>query len=233
MAFSDFVRRLQGSTVRFDLSRYQSELAGIGDLERDCRRIIGRRNPATSTRPTRACRRRSRFSRPPPIGIRSPARPPGVRSTSDHSTNRCWRRLLWTTVTSSRCRPARKDTGGGDAGGPQRARWPRCSALLTFNDYLARRDAEWMGPVYPATRHRRRIRPARTHTRGTTTGLSHRHHLCDRERSRVRSPSRPPPVADMGNVVHRPFHCTIVDEADSLMIDEARAARHCRRGRSG
>jgi preprotein translocase subunit SecA len=28
--------------------------------------------------------------------------------------------------------------------------------VLTFNDYLARRDAQWMGPVYRLARRRRR-----------------------------------------------------------------------------
>ena len=62
--------------------------------------------------------------------------------------------------------------------------------VLTFNDYLARRDAEWMGPVYAMlglsvgfvqqgmTPEERRLR------------LPRRRHLRDRQGSRIRSPPR-------------------------------------------
>ena len=64
--------------------------------------------------------------------------------------------------------------------------------VLTFNDYLARRDAEWMAPLYQGlglsvafVRHG--IAP-----RGAATGLSRRRHLRDGERGRLRLPPRPP-----------------------------------------
>jgi preprotein translocase subunit SecA len=93
--------------------------------------------------------------------------------------------------------------------------------VLTFNDYLARRDAEWMGPVYrllglsvgwvaggvePAQR-RAAYRADVTYVTAKEAGFDH---LRDLLATRVE------------DLVHRPFHCALVDEADSLLIDEAR-----------
>lgn len=93
--------------------------------------------------------------------------------------------------------------------------------ILTFNDYLARRDAAWMGPVYRflelevaaiqegmATDERQAAYGADvTYATAKEAGFDFlRMHL-------AREPDQ---------VVHRPFHLAIVDEADSLLIDEAR-----------
>jgi preprotein translocase subunit SecA len=93
--------------------------------------------------------------------------------------------------------------------------------VLTFNDYLARRDAQWMGPVYEflglsvgfiqegmAPRDRRRAYACDiTYATAKEAGFDYlRDHLC--------------PSPD--DLAHRPFHYAIVDEADSILIDEAR-----------
>ena len=93
--------------------------------------------------------------------------------------------------------------------------------VLTFNDYLARRDAEWMGPVYrmldlsvdavqqdmtPEAR-RRAYRADVTYVTAKEAGFDYLRDL------RATGPHA---------VVHRPFHMALVDEADSLLIDEAR-----------
>ena len=93
--------------------------------------------------------------------------------------------------------------------------------VLTFNDYLARRDAEWMGPVYrflglsvgviqeELTRDARRAAYAADVTYATARQAGFdflRMHLC-------RVPDE---------LVHRAFNYAIVDEADSILIDEAR-----------
>ena len=93
--------------------------------------------------------------------------------------------------------------------------------VLTFNDYLARRDAEWMGPIYrmlgltvdavrqgmsPAAR-RRAYRADVTYVTAKEAGFDHLRDLR---------------ATDPEAVVHRPFHVALVDEADSLLIDEAR-----------
>ena len=93
--------------------------------------------------------------------------------------------------------------------------------VLTFNDYLARRDAQWMGPLYrflglsvaavqqgmsPADR-RHAYACDVTYVTAKEAGFDYlRDHLC-------MAPE---------DLVHRPFHYAIVDEADSILIDEAR-----------
>ena len=93
--------------------------------------------------------------------------------------------------------------------------------VLTVNDYLARRDAEWMGPIYAAlgltvafVQHemsaadRRRAYLADvTYVTAKEAGFDHLRDLLATRR---------------GELVHRPFHFAVVDEADSLLIDEAR-----------
>src|SRR2546427_4258183 len=93
--------------------------------------------------------------------------------------------------------------------------------ILTFNDYLARRDAEWMGPVYrmlglsvafiqqgipPAVR-RAAYNADITYVTAKEAGFDHLRDLL---------------AMDAADLVHRPFNFALVDEADSLMIDEAR-----------
>ncbi len=93
--------------------------------------------------------------------------------------------------------------------------------VLTFNDYLARRDAEWMGPLYrflgltvgsvqegmTAPERRKAYACDVTYVTAKEAGFDYlRDHLCT--------------VPE--DLVHRPFHYAIVDEADSILIDEAR-----------
>ena len=93
--------------------------------------------------------------------------------------------------------------------------------VLTVNDYLARRDAEWMGPVYdmlglsvafvqqgmtPDERRRAYLAHV-TYVTAKEAGFDHLRDLLAMDRSAL---------------VHRPFRYALVDEADSLLIDEAR-----------
>ena len=93
--------------------------------------------------------------------------------------------------------------------------------ILTFNDYLARRDAEWMGHAYRflgltvgivqqgmGTADRQRAYQADvTYVTAKEAGFDYlRDHLC----------------MEGDQLVHRSFHFAIVDEADSILIDEAR-----------
>lgn len=93
--------------------------------------------------------------------------------------------------------------------------------VLTFNDYLARRDAAWMGPVYRLLglevdfvqqgmeRHRRRQA-----YRADVTYLTAREAGFDLLRDSLET--------EPSAIVQRPFHFALVDEADSVMIDEGR-----------
>jgi preprotein translocase subunit SecA len=93
--------------------------------------------------------------------------------------------------------------------------------VLTVNDYLARRDAAWMGPVYAflgfstgciqqtQTREERRAAYRRDITYATANEAGF-----DLLRDQVAL--RPE------DQVHRPFQAAVIDEADSILIDEAR-----------
>ncbi|MFI5458137.1 MAG: accessory Sec system translocase SecA2 [Isosphaerales bacterium] len=93
--------------------------------------------------------------------------------------------------------------------------------VLTYNDYLAARDAEWMGSIYrflgltvghveqsmAATERRRAYACDVTYATAKQAGFDFlRDQLCIEPRQ----------------LVQRGFHFAIVDEADSILIDEAR-----------
>lgn len=93
--------------------------------------------------------------------------------------------------------------------------------VLTFNDYLAKRDAEWMGPVYrflgltvqpvqagmSLSRKREAYAADITYVTAKEAGFDY---------------LRDTIALSEEDTVHRPFHYVIVDEADSLLLDEAR-----------
>ena len=93
--------------------------------------------------------------------------------------------------------------------------------VLTFNDYLARRDAQWMGPVYEflnltagfiqegmgIAERQKAYNADITYCTAKEAGFDFlRDSLC----------------YDKGNIVLRDFNFAIIDEADSILIDEAR-----------
>ncbi|MBN1559137.1 accessory Sec system translocase SecA2 [candidate division KSB1 bacterium] len=93
--------------------------------------------------------------------------------------------------------------------------------ILTFNDYLARRDARWMGPIYEflgltvgfvqegmtIVERQRAYGADVTYVTAKEAGFDYlRDSLC----------------YDVRDLVHRQLHCAIIDEADSILIDEAR-----------
>ncbi|MFN3388830.1 MAG: preprotein translocase subunit SecA [Allosphingosinicella sp.] len=93
--------------------------------------------------------------------------------------------------------------------------------VVTVNDYLARRDADWMGRVYRflgltvgvivpnLTDQMRRAAYASDITYGTNNEFGF-----DYLRDNMKY--------DRAAMVHRPFNFAIVDEVDSILIDEAR-----------
>ncbi len=93
--------------------------------------------------------------------------------------------------------------------------------VLTFNDYLARRDAEWMGAIYRLL--------------GLTVGWVQEGMTPEQRRAAYRADITYVTAKEAGfdflrdlrcttttDLVHRPFHSALVDEADSILIDEAR-----------
>src|ERR1700719_3588008 len=93
--------------------------------------------------------------------------------------------------------------------------------IVTVNDYLARRDAEWMSPIYGAL--------------GLSVGVIV-HDLSDAERRAAYAADitygtnnefgfdylRDNMKYDLADCVQRGHHFAIVDEVDSILIDEAR-----------
>ncbi|WP_340026842.1 DEAD/DEAH box helicase [Paenibacillus sp. FSL K6-1096] len=93
--------------------------------------------------------------------------------------------------------------------------------VLTFNDYLARRDAQWMGPVYrflgltvDSVQAGMSLTEKRVAYRSDITYVTAKEAGFDYLRDTI--------AFTEAATVHRPFHYVIVDEADSLLLDEAR-----------
>lgn len=93
--------------------------------------------------------------------------------------------------------------------------------VVTVNDYLAKRDSEWMGRVYKFL--------------GMNVGIIV-HELNDRQRKQSYGADitygtnnefgfdylRDNMKFDLADYVQKPFHYAIVDECDSILVDEAR-----------
>ncbi|MCM8800037.1 MAG: preprotein translocase subunit SecA [Candidatus Omnitrophica bacterium] len=93
--------------------------------------------------------------------------------------------------------------------------------IITVNDYLARRDREWMGPIYEFL--------------GLTVGVI-QHDMDDQQRKEAYNCDitygtnnefgfdylRDNMKYRLEDLVQRPFYYAIVDEVDSILIDEAR-----------
>ncbi len=62
--------------------------------------------------------------------------------------------------------------------------------VVTVNDYLARRDAEWMGAIHRYARAVDRLHRARPVRRRAARRLRRRHHLRPEQRVRLRLPAR-------------------------------------------
>ncbi len=94
--------------------------------------------------------------------------------------------------------------------------------ILTFNDYLARRDAAWMGPIYRflglsvgVIQEGMTIDERRTAYEADVTYATAKEAGFDFLRMHL--------ARDRRGLVHRQFHYAIIDEADSILIDEARS----------
>jgi preprotein translocase subunit SecA len=93
--------------------------------------------------------------------------------------------------------------------------------VVTVNDYLARRDAEWMGQVYRFLRltvgvivpnlseeqRREAYQADITYATNNELGFDYLRDNMKHDRSQM---------------VHRPFNFALIDEVDSILIDEAR-----------
>jgi preprotein translocase subunit SecA len=93
--------------------------------------------------------------------------------------------------------------------------------VLTFNNYLARRDAHWMAPIYTflgasvgAVQEGMSIAERQNAYSKDITYLTAKEAGFDYLRDSL--------CYGKENIVHRPFNFAVIDEADSILIDEAR-----------
>ena len=93
--------------------------------------------------------------------------------------------------------------------------------VLTFNDYLSRRDAQWMGPIYrylgATVGHVEQGMPIAQRQAGYASDVTYvtaKEAGFDFLRDQI--------CMAPAQLVQRPLHFAIVDEADSILIDEAR-----------
>jgi preprotein translocase subunit SecA len=93
--------------------------------------------------------------------------------------------------------------------------------VLTFNDYLARRDAAWMGPAY-----RLLGLSVGAVQEGQDKAAKRAAYACDVVYATAKEAGfdylRDRLAFEPDELVHRPFDVALVDEADSILIDEAR-----------
>jgi preprotein translocase subunit SecA len=94
--------------------------------------------------------------------------------------------------------------------------------VVTVNDYLAKRDSEWMGPLYEfhglsvdcIDRHQPNSPARRNAYRANITFGTNNEFGFDYLRDNM--------AVEAGQLVQRKHHFAIVDEVDSVLIDEAR-----------
>ena len=213
--------RLRGSTVVHDLAELQEPLAAVGRLEAEIQAL------GDGARAERAQALRAEARSGSPLdAIQAPAYAL-VREVARRTLGlRPFDEQVLAALALQRGAVVEMQTGEGKtlaAVMPAflNALGGRGVHVLTFNDYLARRDAEWMGPIYralglsvgwvaggltPAER-RRAYAADVTYVTAKEAGFDHLRDLLTR---------------DPTDLVHRPFHFALIDEADSLLVDEAR-----------
>ena len=213
--------RLGGSPVDLDLRAFDEPLADVARLGRD----VARLSDARITR--RAAELRAGAEAGLPLdGLQAPLFAL-VREAADRTLGlRPFDVQVVAALALARGRVVEMQTGEGKTLAAVMPAALHALAgngvhVLTFNDYLARRDAEWMGPVYrmlglsvdaaqqdmtPEAR-RRAYRADVTYVTAKEAGFDYLRDLR---------------ATDPDTVVHRPLHMALVDEADSLLIDEAR-----------
>jgi preprotein translocase subunit SecA len=93
--------------------------------------------------------------------------------------------------------------------------------VLTFNDYLARRDAAWMAPIYASLGLK-----VGCVQEGMSVAQKRDSYSCDVTYASAKEVGfdflRDQLAYTRNELIHRGFNFAIVDEADSILIDEAR-----------
>jgi len=213
--------RLRGSTVVHDLTGLQEPLAAVGRLETELQ-ALGDGALAERAQALRAEARRGTLL--DAIQVRAYAL---VREVARRTLGlRPFDEQVLAALALHRGAVVEMQTGEGKTLAAVMPAFLNALSghglhILTFNDYLARRDAEWMAPIYRALglsvgwvagghtpgARRRAYAADVTYVTAKEAGFDHLRDLL------ARAP---------GDLVHRPFHLALIDEADSLLVDEAR-----------
>ena len=222
MTLSDYIARLQGSSVRLDLSA-----VSLRSSRRSHQWSVSAALPPTPSSGRAPIRSGGAREAGEALAMLRPAVYALVREASDRTLGlRPFDEQVLAALALDNGNIVEMQTGEGKTLAAVmpvalNALTGRGAHVLTFNDYLARRDAEWMGPVYRAlglsvgfVEHGLDAATRRAMYACDVTYVTAKEAGFDRLRDLL--------AMDTADVVHRTFHFALVDEADSLMIDEAR-----------
>jgi len=210
---SRLYRQLSGSTIECDLSPYADTLKQINGFEK-----VWKIPAISSSIRCAVCYRKS-----PKRYFAGSWHYSGVRPCPWSGIPCAAYARLW--CADSRCPGDEQRQAGGDANGEGKTLTAVFPAfvhslsgkgvhVLTFNDYLARRDAQWMGPVYTflnlkvgCVQEGMSIQERQKAYAADITYLT--------AKRRIRLPSDSLCYREE-DIVHRSFHFAIIDEADSI-----------------
>jgi preprotein translocase subunit SecA len=221
ISLRDRLARLRGSRVELDLRAYDEALARIADLERDLRHLSDR---ALQERAL-LIRERLRAGTPRDT-VRTDWYALAREAAGRAIGMRPYDVQILAAIALDEGNVVEMQTGEGKTLAAVLPASLNALAgdgvhVLTFNEYLARRDAGWMGPIYAMlgcsaafVAHDMTAAQRRAAYRADVTYVTAKQAGFDGLRDAL--------VIDPADELHRPFHLAIVDEADSLMIDEAR-----------
>ena len=140
--------------------------------------------------PRTAGQRRDRSTSCCPRRSPSSAKPANACWGCATSTSRSWAARRCTKATSPRCAPAKARRSSRRSPVYLNALTGTGVHVVTVNDYLAKRDAEWMGPLYTALGLTVGIIQHDLDSAAAPRSLQLRHHLRHQQRSRLRLPAR-------------------------------------------
>ena len=221
MSLASLLERLRGRPIERDLSAYREVLARIAALE-----------PAVGALDDPGLTRRAHTLRERVAGGGAPeAQRPEAFALAREAARRAlgqrpFDEQLLAGLALADGRIAEMATGEGKtlaAVAPMflHALAGRGAHVLTFNDYLARRDAAWMGPVYERlglsvgfVQERMSVAERQRAYGADVTYLTAKEAGFDHLRDGL--------ALEPGERAQREYHFALVDEADSILIDEAR-----------
>ena len=221
MRLASLLDRLRGRPIEHDLSAYRAVLARVCALEPDVAALAGDaltgRARALRARVTDGAEVESQIPEAFALAREAARRTLGQRPFDEQ---------VLAGLALAKGRIVEMATGEGKtlaAVAPVflQALAGRGAHVLTFNDYLARRDAAWMGPVYERlglsvgfVQERMGVGERQRAYAADVTYLTAKEAGFDHLRDGL--------ALEPGERAQRAYHFALVDEADSILIDEAR-----------